>query len=371
MVRPERPLEAEVGTMNDNRVPIARPDLGRKEMLNLNECMASGWITQGKFVKEAEARLREITGRKYVTCVSSGTSALIVALLAIQPQSAPILLSVPWRIAAPALTFAAVHHAIRLIGGTVHRQAADPATWQVPKREWEVKKWEAAIVAPCYGKIDGSDVAVVYASLHDYPLIEDASESFGGVLMGKPAGSFGDISCLSFYANKICTAGEGGAVLTDNPELDRDMRRIANNGIDNRHYLPTGYGLNARMTDLHAAILCGQLERMPKMLERRNQILQRYMEGARRWETGGTAAGEVRAPWLFAGVHPESDQVWYECEKNNIEVRPFFPIITGTDPEAQTRLAETRQFSKRGLCLPLSSALTDEEVERVAEVIRS
>lgn len=355
---------------NIPRVPIARPDLGPEERKNVALCLTSGWITQGPFVKEAEGRLREITGRKYAICVSSGTSALMVALQAIRPQAGP---NVVWRVAAPALTFAAVHNAIQWAGGSVIRQPADLVSWQVPESEWQRRCWDAAIVAPCYGKLEGVRVAVDSARMAGYPLIEDAGESFGGHLLGSPAGSFGDISCISFYANKICTAGEGGAVLTDDPVLDRRLRTIANHGIANRQYLPECVGLNARMTDMQAAVLCAQLEKMPRMIERRNQIMNRYMEDAKNWQTGGTAPEEERAPWLFAGVRSDADYIWAECDRANIEVRPFFPIPLAvfSPTYVPSDLNPSRKLSRTGLCLPLSSALTDEEVERVAKVIRA
>lgn len=345
------------------RIPISRPDIGPLEQENVREAMASKWLTQGPFVHEAESRLKEITGRKYALCVSSGTTALIVALMATDTGWRPRV------VAAPALTFAAVHNAIKLTGGTVHYQDAALSTWQVNESELRGMSFDDAIAAPCYGKVAISR-DLRYATRGN--MIEDAAESFGGSMHGLPAGgSDCAISCISFYANKICTAGEGGAVLTNDESLYEKMKLIINHGIGGKDYVSQVPGLNGRMTDLQAAILCAQLERMPEMIRRRGEIWHRLFTAAGGfWRGPVLAAGEVRAPWLFAGI-PHSkysrSEIIAACEKENIEWRPFFPVpqITATH-----RMTGAKRLSNEGLCLPLSSALTDDEVERICEVLR-
>lgn len=346
-----------------SRIPIARPDLSFREQQNVENCFANGWLTQGKWVAQAEDRLKAITGRKFAICTSSGTAALLAALLAIRTDWSP------WTVAAPVLTFAAVHNAIRLAGGVVWPMGADRESWQVPVKEWNEIRWDAAIVAPCYGKVEGSDVATLAGISQRFKVIEDAAESFGGSINGCPAGSFGDISCISFYANKIVTAGEGGAVLTNDPLLDRKLRTAINHGIDNKLYVPSSLGFNGRMTDVQAAILCGQLDMMPTMIRRRLQIMEEYKNAsAGRWTLRSVAPGEVLAPWLFSGIPDDSQKVWADCRRENIECRPFFPITVGGNNTIES-IASARTLSAKGLCLPLSSALTDVEVERVCEVI--
>jgi perosamine synthetase len=343
-----------------SRIPIARPDIGRAERLNVNEVMRSGWITQGKFVAEAEERLKAITGRKYAICCSSGTMALMVALLDtnIKPHRL---------VAAPAMTFAAVHNAIRLTGGDVWHQDAYPATWQAytPKG----CTFDYAVVAPCYGKVVAADLDL--RSSVRCEMIEDAAESFGGSYESRPAGSgypgsfYCSVSVVSFYANKIVTAGEGGAILCNSEEMYTRMRLIVNHGIADKSYVPVLDGLNARMTDLQAAVLCAQLERMPKMLRRRREILKRYRDaGVGRWTYPRIEPTEECAPWLFAGIPANRDAAIDACDRENIECRPFFPMPRGFAGRA------ARSISERGLCLPLSSALTDAEVERICNVIR-
>lgn len=353
--------------MKKPRIPIARPDIGRAERMNVNEAMRTGWITQGPFVDRAEDLLCELTGRKHAICTSSGTQALIIALMAIDPGRRP------WRVSAPALTFAAVHNAIRLVGGTVQYKGCDRLSWQVPYPRGGTIVADAHIAAPCYGKVEGLDRAEFMCK---GPMIEDAAESFSATLNGRAAGSFGLISCVSFYANKCVTAGEGGALLTDDQGFALRLRAIANHGIVEKGYVSIVPGLNGRMTDVQAAILVAQLERLPRMLKRRLKIMHEYITAAAPagWMMPMQTPTETPAPWLFAGIPKDTIEVWKRCETENIECRPIFPLPRQFSPcvQLKDRLMENaRKISKYGVVLPLSSALTDSEVERIVEVIRA
>lgn len=345
------------------RIPIARPDLSALEQDNVAQAMRSGWITQGVFVRQAQEKLRLLTRRKYAICTSSGTSALIAALLAFREDHKP------WNIAAPVLTFAAVHNAIALTGGVHYPIGADEQTWQLPD-DWDDRIEDgtihAIVSAPCYGKVQGTLGSVP----NKIRVIEDCAESFGGTFNGAPAGCFGDISCVSFYANKIVTAGEGGALLTDDPILFERLTTLINHGIDNSHYIPRYTGFNGRMTDLQAAILCAQLDRMHSMIERRRSIMAEYQAAAKgEWTLPKVIDGEVCAPWLFAGLPLHGpDYVRRRCREENIECRPFFHVPFSAGSKLSLNVA--KRLSLMGLCLPLSSVMTDLEVERVCKVIR-
>lgn len=351
---------------NVSRIPIGRPDIGQLERANVEQVMQSGWLTQGRFVAEAEERLKKITGRKHAILTSSGTMALMVSILVLGkfPRGRRI-------IPAPALTFAAVHNAIRLSAADVHMLDADPETWQVAEQVWDdlpMRKYSVIVTAPCYGRMDAINVRQYSDSAL---VIEDAAESFGGLVDGKPAGSFGDVSVISFYANKICTAGEGGAILTDDQRWAIKLRTAINHGIPGKDYVPRMIGLNGRSTDIAAAILCAQLERMDEMMTRRRKILQQYCMSAHHWNFGQTSTGQMRAPWLFAAVPPNRLEFIARCDAANIEWRPFFFVPEfAIGPDFRGSCTEARKLSESGVCLPLSSALTDDEVNRVCEVLR-
>lgn len=338
-----------------NRVPLARPDITDHERDNVAKVMQSGWLSQGYYVHEAEEKLKAITGRRYAICTSSGTTALIAAILATANDRPRC------HIVVPAFTFAAVHNSVKMLGHYVHYLPADTQTWQLTEDAKEYCDWNAniAMTAPCYGKVEGSETGF-------YDEIEDAAESFTGSLQGRPAGAFGRISCLGFFSNKIIAAGEGGALLTNEEELALKLRTITNFGINNKRYENVMVGFNGKMSDLHAAVLCAQLDRLPTMVAKRRAILARYDDAARGrgWTFPTLAPGEIPAPWIFAGIPADRRAVIDRCEEGNVEWRPFFPI-----PAEAGKMAETRKISESGICLPLSSALAEEEIQRVEQVI--
>lgn len=368
------------------RIPLSRPDIGPLEKENVRMVMESGWLSQGFYVHQAQEKLCALTGRRFALCVSSGTSALLVSLFALKEELQPQWR--PWRCAAPTLAFAAVHSAIRIAGAEVRLLGAEASTWQVPASEWEraAPHCEAFLAAPCYGMLSGMDAAASYNGAVDsgykrVVLLEDCAESFTGSLGGKPAGSFGRVSCVSFYANKCLTAGgEGGAVLTDDEDLYRRARIIANHGIPGKDYVATVTGMNARMTDLQAAVLCAQLDRREELVESRTDTLSRYRVTARGagWRIPLEVSGEVPAPWLMVGIPPvpRADFV-AEAERRAIDTRPVFPCRhAGKDneyaiygcPIELRRAAE--EISRTGVCLPLFSGMTEDQVDRVVDLIR-
>lgn len=365
------------------RIPIARPDITDLERENVRQVMESGWISQGEWVEKAEAKLCEITGRKYAICTSSGTTALQVAILALQDRFRWITTNgrtTDTYIAVPTLTFAAVFNAVELAHCTPVYLGVDKETWQSPMSEWwrVLRKVDCFIAAPCYGMLGPMDAIEELAKNSKLSMIEDCSESFTGSVNNRKAGSWGDISICSFYANKVITAGEGGCIFTDSEELAVACRQIINHGVKGKgSYQRVRTGINGRMNDLTGAVLCAQLERLPEMWNRRQRIVSAYLIAAtdkKGWTVPICAPSETAAPWLWAGVPlPRkliNDSLAVTAGKLNIETRPVFPV-GHNNWEGNLLLAEAYNISVAGVVLPLSSAMTDEEVERVCTLIHS
>ncbi len=352
------------------RIPISRPDLGPLETQYVNEALANHWITQGEFVDRVEKLLCKITGRKFAICTSSGTTALIVSLLATKDR---------WRgsshIAVPGLTFAAVYNAVELVGSNCYYLGSDQYDWQTPLSEWTEALHHARcfIAAPCYGHHGDLELVEKLAKDSETVLIEDCAESFLSYSSsGRMAGSYGDISCLSAYANKICTAGEGGACLTDDEDLAKAIREIINHGVTKNYARIQGMiGINGRLTDLAAAVWCAQIERHGEIMASRNRAMAAYRAAADNWKL--PLDGQRHAPWLFVGTPRNLDAVKNTAEALNVETRPIFPTplprmwnVVVMPPKNNTWYIE-----KTGIGLPLFSGMTDEEIERVCTVIKS
>jgi perosamine synthetase len=216
--------------------------------------------------------------------------------------------------------------------------------------------------------------------------MEDAAEAHFARYKGRPTGGLGDLGTFSFYGNKIITCGEGGAVNVNNKHLELRLRTLRGQGMDpqRRYYFPvTGY--NFRLTNLAAAILCSQLDRREEIVAGRSRIFSVYenlLAGIPGIRFQPVAPWAEKAPWLFCLTveakeygRSRDDLVSLLSEKG-IETRPFFMPLHKLPPFRQESvnrgeiLPHTDSLSESGMNLPTFSALTDSQLNFIADAIR-
>jgi perosamine synthetase len=236
-----------------------------------------------------------------------------------------------------------------------------------------------------YGHPADIDALSAVAGRHDLWIVEDAAEAHLATYRGRPVGSLAQIATFSFYGNKPFTSGEGGALTTDSPELERKARLLRGQGMDpaRRYYFPvTGY--NYRLTNVACALLCAQLERSEALIARRREIFALYaelLEGVAGLEFQPTAEWAQPTPWLFSVLVDEHrygksrDELAEALAREGIETRPFF-IPLHTLPPFRAAVAGrgdtlpvTERLGASGLNLPTYTQLESEQVVAVAEVI--
>ena len=184
-------------------------------------------------------------------------------------------------------TFTIISCALAIIynGGVPVLVDCDPRTWcmDVTQIEAKVSKRTRAIMpVHIYGHPVDMDPLIKLAQKHNLVIIEDAAEAHGAEYKGRKCGGLGDISCFSFYANKIITTGEGGMVLTNNPEYAEKARSLRNLCFRKEHrFYHTELGYNFRLTNLQAAIGLAQLERVDELVNRKCWMGQAYTERLR------------------------------------------------------------------------------------------
>jgi dTDP-4-amino-4,6-dideoxygalactose transaminase len=267
-------------------IPIAKPYLDDTEYSAVAETMATGWISQGPRVAEFETAMADYVGTAYGRAVNSGTSAILLALLAcgVRPGDEVIV---------PAFTCVATLNPIELIGARpilVDIGLDDFGLDASRLTDAITHKTRAVIIVHLFGL--PARVIQVRAALSGYKtikLIEDAALGLGGRLDGVCVGSFGDAACLSFHPRKIVTTGEGGMVLTNSKEVANTVARLRNYGASvsalQRHSqqifeLPCYHeaGLNCKLTDIQASIGIQQLRKLDAMIQRRRGIARIYDE---------------------------------------------------------------------------------------------
>lgn len=364
--------------------PLANADLSGNEEKYVLEAVRSSWISSiGPFVQRFEKEFAEICGTRTAIGVTNGTIALHLALLTLDVRPGD-------EVIVPSLTYIATANAVRYVGAEAVFVDVDPDTWCLDPKKIEdaiTPRTKGIIAVHLYGHPADMDEINQIAGVHGLWVVEDAAEGLFATYKGRPAGSLAPIATFSFYGNKVVTSGEGGALTLSDPKLELRARTLRGQGMDpkRRYYFPvTGY--NFRLTNVACAILCAQLERRATILQRRQQLYKLYHQHLDKIPGIGfqpTAPWATLSPWLFSiTVHHETfgstrDELIAKLAEHEIDTRPFFiplhtlPPFREKSRQRDDALLITDCLSKRGLNLPTYNTMSDNDVERVATVIRT
>lgn len=338
----------------------------------LLEALDSGRITQGSFVARFEIAFAKLCGTRYAVACNSGTAALHLAMLAagIGPADAVVV---------PALTYIATANAATYCGARVFFCDVDPLTWCLDPlscaaaiRRARAVGFERVAAVPVHlydatapvEAIEGADL-----------VIEDAAHAPGASRGGRKAGALGDAAAFSFYGSKVIATGEGGAMVTDDPEIAAQARLYRGQGAatpGRYHHAVVGY--NYRMTDLAAALGLAQLEGLPDSLEMRRGIIDGYraeLTPLVTFQCGALGSGWIAAALLPPGA--DRDDVACHLLAKGIETRPFFEPLPSLPPYYSSEELElcpvAVDVARRGLCLPTHLDLSIADVQTVCAAL--
>ncbi|WP_458012102.1 DegT/DnrJ/EryC1/StrS family aminotransferase [Candidatus Solincola sp.] len=361
------------------RIPVAKPYIGEKELEYVTQAIRTGWISsRGDFVQRFEALLASFIGSKYGIACSSGTAALHLALLAlgVGPGDEVIV---------PSLTYVASANAISYCGATPVFADVDPETWCISLEEVEKNispRTKAVMPVHLYGNVCEMDQLMELARAKGIYVIEDCAEAHGALYKERRAGSFGDISCFSFFGNKIITTGEGGMCITDSEEYARCVRYYCDQcASPDKRYWHNQIGYNYRLTNLQAAVGVAQLERVEDTLQKKQEIAKSYNEVLKPLEKRGLVRlqkvreGVFSAHWMYTLVIESDsgfsrDDFIVEMDKRGVETRPaFYPLHTLPPYRTRIRLKNSEFISAHGVSLPSGPDISDEELSYVCQAI--
>jgi dTDP-4-amino-4,6-dideoxygalactose transaminase len=270
-----------------NRVEFFRHSLGAPELDSVRETLGSLFLTLGPRVAAFERRFAEYLGAPHVVATASCSSALLLALAALDIGPGDEVITTP-------MTFVASSNAILHAGATCVFADVDPVTGlldpvAVARRITERTK--AIIVVHLYGQLADMRAFRALADAHGLYLVEDAAHAIEAERDGLRTGQLGDAACFSFYATKTMTSGDGGAVAVHDGTLARRLQRLRNHGVSrdaaSRHGSPYEHwdmvelGYKAAMTDIEASLLLPQLERLESQHARRAALVSAYEEALR------------------------------------------------------------------------------------------
>lgn len=361
------------------RLPVAEPLLGEKELLNVSECVLTGWVSSGgKFVTEFEEAFAEFCDTRFAVACSSGTTALHLALLALGVGDGD-------EVIVPTLTFIATANAVTYTRARPVFVDSEAETWNIDPdliAEAITPRTKAIIPVHLYGHPANMDPLLAIAAKYGLAVIEDAAEAHGARYKGRRVGGIGDIGVFSFYGNKIVTTGEGGMLVTNRADVAEKARRLRDHGMSSEHrYWHTILGYNYRMTNIQAALGVAQMEKIEAILDAKRRVAEVY-------RTGLTGIPGIQLPpqcewaenvyWMFSVLVNEAefgmsrDMLMHYLSRTGMETRPFFPPVH-TQPIYNTgqALPVAERLAQTGINLPSSVTMHASAVERVCASIRA
>ena len=376
-------------------LPFALPELGDEEIAEVIDTLKSGWITTGPKAKRFEQAFAEFLGEPQIECiaVNSATAGLYLALeaLGIGPGDEVITTT---------HTFTATAEVVRYMGADVKLIDIDPATMNlaIDQIEAAITPRTKAIIPVHYAGLAVDMLSLLdIARRHGLKVVEDAAHALPTTLEKELIGTMGsNATVFSFYANKTMTTGEGGMLVTRDPELAKRARVMRLHGINRDAFdrftakVPSWYyeivapGFKYNLTDIAAALGLHQLKRLPAFQRRREQIAARYFEalaGLPLILPPKAPDGDVHSWHLYvlrlSDEAPVSRDVFIErmfeqgigCSVHYVPLHqhPYWKERYGL---TAAMFPESQKAYERTVTIPLYTAMSDEQVERVIGAVR-
>jgi len=364
-------------------VPLAQPLITEDDIARVVAVLRSGRLSMGPMLDAFEEACARVAGRRYAVGVSSGTSALHLAVRALGLGPGDEVITTPF-------SFVASSNVLLFEGAVPVFVDIDPETLNLDPEKVEeaiTPRTRAILSVDVFGLPADHPRLLEIARRHNLRYIEDSCEALGSDLDGKPAGSFGDAAAFAFYPNKQITTGEGGVLLTDDPEIARLARSMRNQGRgDSGEWLAHArLGYNYRLDEMSAALGLAQIERLDEILTRREQVAGWYHAAL-----SGIAGIRLpranprgRMSWFLYVIEVDEraagitrDALQSRLLAAGIECKPYFPLIHRQPfyqelfdiPEGSFPVAET--VARRTLALPFFTDMREEQVAYVAEQVK-
>ena len=363
-------------------IPVNEPRLDGNEKRYLIECIDTGWVSsEGRFVGEFEREFARKIGRRHAISVSSGSGALDAAVAALQLSSGDEMIM-------PAFTIISCATAILRSGATPVLVDCDSNTWNMQVSAIEAKitdRTKAIMAVHIYGLPVNMDPVFELARRYKLQIVEDAAEAIGLRYKDRWCGAMGDISIMSFYANKHVTTGEGGMIFTDSDILAHRCQQLRNLCfIPTRRFVHEELGWNLRMCNVQAAIGLAQLEKLDDSIARKRWMGGYYQELL-------ADIPEIELPvdktsyaeniyWVFGivikdGVALDADEFARELAKLGVQTRPYFwpmneqPVFRSMNLFQNETYPVAERIARRGLYLPTGLSLTEAQIVEVSNAV--
>ena len=360
---------------------VNEPVIGLNETRYVLDCLQTGWVSSaGAYIEKFEQQWASYCGMRYGIAVSNGTAALQIAVGCLQLEQGDEVIM-------PSFTIISCIQAITYYGLKPVLVDCEPDTWCMDVTQIEAKitkRTRAIMPVHMYGHPVDMDPLIELANRHGLKIIEDAAEVHGGEYKGRKCGGMGDISCFSFFANKIITTGEGGMLLTNNDAYADRARKLRNLCFEpGRRFVHRELGFNYRLTNMQAAIGLAQVEKIEQLVQRKIEIGQYYLNKLK--DLPGIQLPVERewaknVYWMFGIILDEStgenaESFAKKMRYEGIETRPYFlgmheqPFFKSEGMFEGEVYPVTERIARQGLYVPTGLNLSQEMQETVVSKI--
>ena len=362
------------------RILYTKPSITELEVRYATDAAANGWGERCyEYIDRFEGAFRTHLGVNHALATSSCTGALHMGLaaLGIGPGDEVIMADTNWiATAAPIVHLGAKPVFVDIL----------PDSWCIDPGLAEAAitpRTKAIIAVHLYGNLCDMDRLLAIGERHGIPIIEDAAEAIGSVYHGKRAGSMGRFGTFSFHGTKTITTGEGGMFVTNDADLYERVLTLSNHGRargQTKQFWPDVIGFKYKMSNIQAAIGCGQLERIDSLILRKRQIMAAYCDllvGHEGLKLNPEPYGTLNGFWMPTVAIDENQRITRPSLQNafkqeNIDARVFFwPLSSFPIFGTEQINTNARSIQERAINLPSFHDITLEEQERVARVIAS
>lgn len=371
--------------MDRKKISVCEPYLNGKEIEYVMDAVSTGWISSsGQYVTKFEEAFSKYCGVSHGISVCNGTVAIHLALVALGIGKGD-------EVIIPSFTMIATAFAVCYVGATPVFVDADKNTWNIDVRKIEEKitsRTKAIIPVHVFGNPCNMDAILEIAEKHHLLVVEDAAEAHGATFRGRKVGSFSDIACFSFFANKNVTTGEGGMCVTNDDQyakLCRYYKNVCFNPDGPRDYLHQDIGFNYRMSNLHAAIGLAQTERADEYKKMRmvnHNLYKKFLEDIPGIIVQKDEDYSENVGWMNTiVVEPEKygkkkDELISKLHENGIDTRLLFksmhiqPSLRKYGCDCSGNYPVTVWLSENGFYLPSASNLSEDDILFICNIIR-
>ena len=377
------------------KIPMSSPDLTEAERRAVRDVIETPILSMGSRITQFEQAFREQSGAKYAIGVSSGTAGLHLCVRAARIGPGDCVITTPFSFVASTNVLLYENAIPIFVDVDPHTGNIDPAI--VADAAQNIGKYlprtshpapralKAILPVDVFGQPANMDAINTIAHEHGLRIIEDSCEALGATYKGRPAGMLGEFGVFAFYPNKQITTGEGGMIVTDDEQAAALMLALRNQGRapGDTWLSHTHLGYNYRLDEMSAALGTVQLARLDELLTKREQVAGWYAEhlgNVPGIELPCVTPDTTRMSWFVYVIRIQKgidrDALARRLEARGVPVRPYFlpihlqPYMVERFGYREGDFPVTEDLGRRGLAIPFSGVMTEEQVEYVCQTIK-